>query len=432
MAQPKGLWQYGHKIKQFDVIPAGGGEPQDLAGQLAGIKYYEDIIDSSVHIQILINDTYGLLNAIPIRSGNTVHLKIEHPSAEIFEFTSQTVPLVITNISDNISDQKREVYMLTLETEHSVSNHTLRVWEKHTGRISDTVEKILTEKMEIPEERINIDKTRNNCEFTGNFRRPLFMISKLCPKAITMNSGFMRTTKGSAGFLFFEDQDGYNFRSIDDIMDLENAKVEEWQKYSAATGQYSLKDNNLIFTSPPTWTESHDVLKKLRSGAYKTANYYYNILTREPVFSEYSAKESTEDLKLANDVSLIPDAFADKYSRITFGTLDNATMTPNWRGKKRETPQDQALYQSQASARYAALFSQLLNITVPMNLNLRVGQTIDCQFSRLNIEKETRKGVNPASGRYMIARLAHDFGSATGDFTGLTLVRDSFLPYQGR
>jgi len=430
----KGLWSKGHKIKQFDIIPEGGGEPISLSGQLLGIKYFEDVIDSSIHFQIVIADTYGFLGAIPIRSGMTVHLEIEHPSVieENFKWNDETVPLIITNISDNISDQKREVYVLTLETEHAVSNHTMRVWEKYGGKISDTVEKILTKKMEIPEDRIDIDETRNNCDFTGNYRRPLFMITSLCPKAITPNSGFLRTTKGSAGYLFYEDQDGYHFKSIDNIMDMENANIEPWQVYTVDTGKYALEDNNLSLTGTPVWTESHDILKKLRSGAYKTANYYYNIITREPVFSEYSAAESLKDLKTANEDVLIPESVSEKYSRITFGTLDNATMTPNWRGKKRETPQDQAVYQSQASARYSALFSQLCEITVPMNLNLRVGQVIQLEKPRLNIEKPTQKGKDSNAGKYMIVRLAHDFGSASGDYTGISMVRDSYLPYEGR
>ena len=74
----------------------------------------------------------------------------------------------------------------------------------------------------------------------------------------------------------------------------------------------------------------------------------------------------------------------------------------------------------------------MCEVTVPMNLNLRVGQVIVLGISRINTESETKKGQNPASGRYMIARLAHDFGSANGDFTGLSLIRDSFLPYEGR
>ena len=104
----------------------------------------------------------------------------------------------------------------------------------------------------------------------------------------------------------------------------------------------------------------------------------------------------------------------------------------NWRGKKRETPQDQAVYQSQASARYSALFSQLCEITVPMNLNLRVGQVIQLEKPRLNIEKSTQKGKDSNAGKYMIVRLAHDFGSASGDYTGISMVRDSYLPYEGR
>ena len=431
----KGLWSKGHKIKQFDIIPSGGGEPVNLAGQLAGIKYYEDIIDASVHVQIVINDTYGFMGAIPIRSGMTVNLEIEHPSVpeQGFVWNENSIPLVITNISDNIADQKREVYVLTLETKHAVSNHTLRVWEKYGGKISNTVEKILTKKMNIPKDRIDIDETRNNCDFTGNYRRPLFMISSLCPKAITPNSGFLRTTKGSAGYLFYEDQDGYHFKSIDNIMDFAGAgKLQPWQMYTASTGKSALENNNMTFSGIPKWTENHDILKKMRSGAYKTANYYYNILTREPVFSEYSIRESLKDLKKANEEVLIPENVSESYSRITFGTLDNGTMTPNWRGKKRETPQDQAVYQSQASARYSALFSQMCEVTVPMNLNLRVGQVIVLGISRINTESETKKGQNPASGRYMIARLAHDFGSANGDFTGLSLIRDSFLPYEGR
>ena len=111
---------------------------------------------------------------------------------------------------------------------------------------------------------------------------------------------------------------------------------------------------------------------------------------------------------------------------MTFGILDNATMTPTVEGQDAETPQDQANFQAQSSARYSALFSQMLNISVPMNLSLRAGQVIFCEFPKLNIEKETRKGVNPASGLYMIARLAHEFGDKS--YTGLTLVRDSFQP----
>ena len=143
------------------------------------------------------------------------------------------------------------------------------------------------------------------------------------------------------------------------------------------------------------------------------------------MFEEYSLKESLRTyLKLSNEEELIPAVYADAYSRMTFGFVDEATMTPPVDGQTAETPQDKINYEAQSSARYSALFSQMLNVSIPMNLSLRVGQVIFCEFAKLNINKRTRKGRNPASGLYMIARLSHEFGDKS--YSGLTLVRDSF------
>ena len=93
------------------------------------------------------------------------------------------------------------------------------------------------------------------------------------------------------------------------------------------------------------------------------------------------------------------------------------------------TPQDQAKYQAQASARYSTLFSQTLDITVPMNLSLRVGQLLKVEFPSINTDNKSNK-TSPENGNYLIARLSHEFGNPDGDYTGLTLVRDSFTIHE--
>jgi hypothetical protein len=127
----------------------------------------------------------------------------------------------------------------------------------------------------------------------------------------------------------------------------------------------------------------------------------------------------------ANDEDVTPVAYKKPYSRIILGTLDKGTTMRDADGVSIDTPQDQARYQAQASARYAAMFSQILDITVPMNLSLRAGQVINVKFPDLNTGKPQDKN-SPESGKYMIARLSHEFGNPKGDFTGLALVRDSF------
>ena len=110
-------------------------------------------------------------------------------------------------------------------------------------------------------------------------------------------------------------------------------------------------------------------------------------------------------------------------------TLDQGTTNKDADWVNTLTPQKQAEFQAQSSARYSALFSQIIDITVPMNASLRAGDILDLQFPNINTDKKTEKN-SPESGKYMIARLSHEFGNPDCDFTGLSLVRDSFTPHE--
>ena len=404
------LWTKGHKIDAVDLVNEEG-KSFDLKYLVGFIKYYEDVIDPAIHVEISIQDTNGLINKIPIRGGNLVRVKLKHPSQEGFVEKE----LVVTNISNHIIDQKREVFTLTCETLGALSNHTNRCWIKYKGSIAATVSKILNEK--VNGKIHSVDTTSNNCEFYGNYRRPFKVISDLCRKAIPTTGSFEEGNGGTAGYLFFETQDGYNFRSIDSIFGEEPELEYLMTPYKGGLDT----TNNFKLSSDPVFRESHDIIKKLRSGAYSSSNWYYDVLTRKVHFYNFKVG----DYQLGNEDELNPLAFKEPYSRIILGTIDKGTTNKDADGVTIDTPQDQARYQAQASARYAAMFSQILDITVPMNLSLRAGMVIDVKFPDLNTGEPQDKN-STESGKYMIAKLSHEFGNTAGDFTGLSLVRDSF------
>ena len=138
------LWTKGHKILSFEVFTDKGGESVNMLGQIGFVKYFEDVVDPSLHVDITIFDTNGLINKLPIRSGSVVKLQLTHPSQE----DPFQLSLIVTNISGHIIDQKREIYTLTCETKGALSNHTNRVWKKYTGSIAATVSTIINEKIE--------------------------------------------------------------------------------------------------------------------------------------------------------------------------------------------------------------------------------------------------------------------------------------------
>ena len=54
------IWTKGHVIKEFKVFPEDrGGNFLDIGLQLGYIKYYEDIIDPALHVEISVVDALG-------------------------------------------------------------------------------------------------------------------------------------------------------------------------------------------------------------------------------------------------------------------------------------------------------------------------------------------------------------------------------------
>ena len=75
-------------------------------------------------------------------------------------------------------------------------------------------------------------------------------------------------------------------------------------------------------------------------------------------------------------------------------------------------------------ARYNLLFTQSLNISIPMNVNMKVGDIIRCSFPRLNAGDAKGQDQN-LSGKYLIRALRHHI-EANNNVTYLKLIRDSY------
>ena len=82
-----------------------------------------------------------------------------------------------------------------------------------------------------------------------------------------------------------------------------------------------------------------------------------------------------------------------------------------------------SLWQRQAYMRYQLLFTQVLNMVVPLNTNLSVGNIIFVEFLQSNMESKERD--RQQSGSYMIKELCHHF-DPNQSLTSMTLIRDTF------
>ena len=298
-------------------------------------------------------------------------------------------------------------------------------------QISDSVKNILKNYVKT-EKDIIVDQTQNPYGFIGNMKKPFTLITWLASKSVP---GKGASKDSSAGFLFHETIYGSNFRSLDNLIEEDPFEKD----YVFTPGIVNTEDPERDFKILRYGiNRNQDLIAKLERGAYSSQRYYINPVSFKPSISVFKSSDylksngmsqlgsKTIDLPSIDEKS--DKTLGDLPTRIFVGMLDVGTVEEDASDEGWNSPSklnaDPAKIHAQSMMRYNQLFTQVLEITVPLNSKLTAGNIIRCEFPLTGDTK--RKEPDPeTSGLYMIKELAHYF-DAKGSYSKLKLVRDSF------
>lgn len=421
----------------------------DISTGAISIDYYEDIFSPTITAKIKIINTgntiiaeggtgkQSIYNGLPLRGGERVSMKIAGNSSTNpgLDFTKRVADyLYVSSITDVISETNQESFTLHLVSREAITNETVRVGKKFKidTPISDSVENILTNYLRTTKVG-TIDKSSNKYGFIGNLRKPFTVLVWLASKAVPQSSG-----SATAGFLFYQTQDGFQFRSIDGLIEQpprtdvnNNRVVYTYNQVNQAYDDSNNKVNNDFNILNYYVEKNQNLIEKLKLGTYASHRMFFNPLDfsfskpEDGLFKleNYAGKTNN----LGSQIKLPPLSdesdltLGDVPTRIITAVYDIGTMDP---GVSTEINSDQTQYQSQSLMRYNILFTQTLSIIVPSNTNLRAGDIIECQFPKIT-QSDAKEYDTETSGLYMIKELCHHF-DANRSYTSMKLVRDTF------
>ena len=248
----------------------------------------------------------------------------------------------------------------------------------------------------------------NKYSFVGNLKRPFETIQWLCPKAQASSKNF--------GFLFFENRDGFHFKSIENLLKQEPEFLYKKPDRPTETDLRIIESN---------LNQSNDMGINARMGMYSNKTIYIDLENETYEETDFDISE------LKSDRLKVIDILKDKPTRLMFRILDSGALQKGSKKEEVEKRNELAVYQNKSYIRNNLLFSQSLNISVPINPELRAGQMIEVQFP-LKSEDYTaptdeygRDGDNDISGKYLISELRHVIGDGKSS-TQLNLIRDTF------
>jgi len=296
------------------------------------------------------------------------------------------------------------------------------VYRRFDGEISATASTIISDILK-SQKNIVLDTTANKLNVEGRGKKPFRLLGEIATRGVSAKS------QNSAGYLFYETFDGYNFRSIDNLFD--DTDATRAYIYNNSTELPVGYESKIVSFNAD---QSISVSKNLKSGGYGTILETSN--TYSHVFNTKAQEITTEEQKVHGGIEvpelakIFTDLFQSTVSK-RFTKTDNVGNLPT--GSVEEQV-DQATEPNlkldevilQSAMTYNKLFSLEIEIVIPGDYTIRAGTIIHADFPQKDAKMEKGEDFDKElSGLYICADVCTHL-TQSHTMTKMRLVRDSY------
>lgn len=385
---------------------------QDISTKTVMFEYYESLFSPIVTANIVLADTGGISSNIDINESVNFSIKTKLATID-FDKT----PLFLNTAPVIAKDANREGMAISLVSQFAIRNEKLSITKKYSGKISDSVRKIISQDLKIPPNRIFADTTQNSCDFYGASNDAFKVILMLCSKSIAEG------TDGAPGYFLYETQRGMNFKSISKL--IAQDPYPYTYTYNSITRFDEDNDYKILSYRP---IRNQTVLNGLRAGLFSNRNIFFNPreLTHKEIILKLNRNGDIEygnkKIKLnylGKKPKFSDEILTEDWTRTHFHILDIG-MFQDKSTKTNNSPEE---WQPLATTRYNILFSKMVRIIVPCNPNLTAGDIINIQIQQTS-SSTTKQYSETESGKYLILNVCHHFDT-TKSYTSLTIIKDT-------
>lgn len=436
MAQVSSKASEPTNVEQIDILSnVDESKTASVIGGFISLEYTESIMSDTISVNVAFVDSGDSIDDKTVSEGLPL-VGQEQVKLKFSDNNENTLELVMyVNKINPVSDRTQDSQMsLQLVSKEYILNEKKRVNQRFDGKISDHIQKLLTDSKYLgTQKKVDIEKTSNLYNFFGNNKKPFYTVTWLCNKSVSEEN---QTLGKSAGYFFYETSEGFFFRSIDALLNQEpkikliyNETPDTNGNIPAGYDQKIInfkKDNNV------------NVQKKLQMGAFSSRTVlfdpftcYYEVKAPKAEDNEDSLKMGGKDLYLGKkfrNKEFDQEGTNEEFSRTTYFLLDKGTApagtTEQQIEKSTEENFEYGQIANQSVMRYNQMYSAKSSITIAGNFSLHAGDAIYIDSPGLQPEK-TSDVDHKDGGLYIITDICHRI-TPEGTFTQCNLARDSF------
>ena len=423
-------------VELIDIVSnIDQGKSVSVLNGFAGLKYTESIMSDTIRVSVSFIDSGDSLDdksvteALPLVGQERVTLKFSDNN----ENTLNPV-MYVNKITNNVDRTQDSMVTLDLVSKEFIMNEKRRVNQRFDGKISDHINKLLTDsKYLASEKKVDIEQTQNLYNFFGNNKKPFYTVTWLCNKSVSEQN---QTLGKSAGYFFYETSEGFFFKSIDGLLGQEPKLKLIYNETPDVNGKIPEGYDQKILDFKKD--NSTNVQKKLQMGSFSSRTVLFDPFTCYYEVKAPKAEDNEDQLKMGGKDLYLGKKFRNKefdqegtneeFSRTTYFLLDKGTAPSGTSDQQLEKSGEENFeygqIANQSVMRYNQMYSARASITIAGNFSLHAGDAIYIDSPGLQKEK-TSDVDRKDGGLYIITDICHQITSE-GTYTQCNLARDSF------
>lgn len=400
------------------------------------ISIYESLDGKFLSGDMTLLDATNAIQTLPITGFERVEFFFRTPGTDKgFDFSVATGhPMFVYALKNRSGANPRsQIYTLKFISLEAIRNHQTRISQAFTGNIDQMITDICYNYLKTKKDLI-IEDTKSNHKFVMPRLKPTMAIESLRKNAQSLHYE-------NSGFLFFENGDGFNFKSYEGLFCKKDGSPRPVKAHYSPKIKNIGEDPVYALQSVESFKilQQFDTLNNTANGVYASrliTHDLYNKTFSESDFDynkEYSKQnhlEQDSNGDKRSDNGILPlfnfdngETFGNKNEGIIYYQSETSKVHDT-----HELPDSKNILQKRVSQHIAAN-SLMIEIVAPGTTELRVGDIVNFTLPKYapNSKNDVKDNDKYLSGRYLISAARHHVSTLNKRHTlALELIKDSF------
>lgn len=419
-----------YKLKALGIVNAKGTYIDLRPEYWQSFTIKESIYDPYISAKLVLMDVNNLASVFPI-IGNEVITAVIKTNKFSDREISLTFVCVNTETKSLGGNSKTQAYELSLVSNTYISGIRGNFSKKYpVSKESDSISNIIREIIDehiVDPRNVDISDTEGKFKFNIPFFTPYKAIDMMKRKAYVTRKTFV-----DSSFLFYENINGLNFKSLYEIKKQPEAKTINYNVRSTGFGT-EVTENKFNSGELMEFHRTFNRMFEMIEGMYGAAITNYD-LTSKTIESKIFTLEDLENSNTLNEHTLTPEYIKYLREGTNHTNIVNSQSFAYCSTPERNTPSDikdnRKIFDLHVPRNIDMIRTRgnVITIRIPGDSDLSAGDTVYLEVPNLGVESADGKSKQDTlvSGKYIISKIDHNL-TRTQYFCNLELVKDSVV-----